>query len=309
MSSAGERNIVPSPGQSRVVFNRSVGSGWFLLRLEEPQIAAAARPGQFVQVLTSGQWSRDPLLRRPFSIYSTDRRSGTYDILYVAVGRGTGWMAALGQSRQASIRAAGAAAVETVESIDVEGPFGNSFSLPAPGARVYLVGGGVGVAPLYFFAREILAAPLPPQVTLCMGARTRGLLQGIEEFRRLPVRAETATDDGSEGFHGRVTELLLDLLAREPDPKQAQVYGCGPQGMNESLRALALRESFWCEICLESLMACGFGICFGCVAPIRKALSGDYYNRRICWEGPVFDARLLHPGIDGLASGQLQEPS
>jgi dihydroorotate dehydrogenase electron transfer subunit len=70
--------------------------------------------------------------------------------------------------------------------------------------------------------------------------------------------------------------------------------------MNDALRALALERGLRCEICLEALMACGFGICFGCVAPVRKAVEGPYYNRRICCEGPVFDARLLSPGIDGL---------
>jgi dihydroorotate dehydrogenase electron transfer subunit len=188
-------------------------------------------------------------------------------------------------------------------SVDIEGPFGNSFSMPGPGDRVYLVGGGVGVAPLYFFARRCLEgvrgdAPAP-EITLCMGARTGAALQGIEEFRRLPMRSEAATDDGSEGFRGRVTELFLSLLEREPDPARVKVYGCGPQAMNESLRAIVVERGIRCEICLESLMGCGFGVCFACVLPIRKETGGEYLNRRICWEGPVFDARLLHPGIDG----------
>jgi dihydroorotate dehydrogenase electron transfer subunit len=184
-------------------------------------------------------------------------------------------------------------------TVDVEGPFGNTFTSPGPEDSVYLVGGGVGVAPLYFLAEEILAATKPPRITLCMGARTRDQLQGIEDFRKLPLRSLTATDDGSEGYHGRVTELCAKLIEEEPKPGLIRVYGCGPQGMNESLRALAVARSFRCEICLEALMACGFGVCFGCVLPIRKEVQGDFYNRRTCWEGPVFDARLLYPGIEG----------
>jgi dihydroorotate dehydrogenase electron transfer subunit len=267
-----------------------VGPGWWLLRLAEPQIAAASRPGTFVEVRCSDSSTRDPLLRRPFSVYRVDRRTGTYDILYVTVGRGTQWMAEIPDSAQSG------------RSLDVEGPFGNTFTPPPPGARVVLVAGGVGVAPLYFLALELLEAARPPSMTLCMGARTKEQLQGIEEFRRLPVAVEAATDDGSEGHHGRVTALLEEILSREADPGRIRIYGCGPQGMNESLRALALERGLWCEICLESLMACGFGICFGCVAPIRKDAGGEYFNRRICWEGPVFDARLLHPGIDGTGS-------
>jgi dihydroorotate dehydrogenase electron transfer subunit len=271
-----------------------VGPGWYVLRLEERSIAAASRPGQFVQIQCADDESHDPFLRRPFSVYDADREAGTYDILYTPVGRGTRWMAELPDGP-----AAGAAG-----RCDIEGPFGNSFTPPAAEHRVYLVGGGVGVAPLYFLARELDAAARAgrggmPRTTLCMGARTRDQLQGIEDFRKLPLRAETATDDGSEGFRGRVTELCAALLDEEPDLSAVRIYGCGPQGMNESLRALATARGVWAEICLESLMACAFGVCFGCVAPIRKELGGEYYNRRICWEGPVFDARLLFPGIAG----------
>ena len=178
-------------------------------------------------------------------------------------------------------------------------PVGNTFSEPRDGDEVHLVGGGVGVAPLYFLAQRLLASARPPEITFCMGARTSEFLQGIDDFRALPIRTEVATDDGSEGFHGRVTELFDRLTREHSAGGNMQVYGCGPQGMNEALRALAAERCMRCEICLESLMGCGFGICFGCVAPIRREVDGEYHNRRICWEGPVFDASLLSPGIEG----------
>lgn len=270
---------------SRVVSNRRVGPGWHVLRLAEPIISRTARAGQFVQVKTTEGGSFDPLLRRPFSVYDVDPTAGTYDILYTAVGRGTRWMARIPDAPG--------------EIVDVEGPFGNTFTAPGASDSVYLVGGGVGVAPLYLFAKEILAGAGPhPGITLCMGARSRAQLQGIDEFRRLPIRCETATDDGSEGFHGRVTHLFDKLCQSERDPSRIRVHGCGPQGMNESLRTIAVERGYRTEICLESLMACGFGVCFGCVLPIRKVPDGDFFNRRTCYEGPVFDARLLHPGIE-----------
>jgi dihydroorotate dehydrogenase electron transfer subunit len=132
-----------------------------------------------------------------------------------------------------------------------------------------------------------------------MGARTRSLLAGIDDFRKLPLDAKVSTDDGSAGFHGLVTDLLASLLEKESNPGRVRVYGCGPQGMNESLRRFLVERRIPGEICLESLMACGFGICFVCVAPIRKEPDGEFFMRRICREGPVFDARLLHPGIVG----------
>jgi dihydroorotate dehydrogenase electron transfer subunit len=274
---------------SRIVSNTRVGPGWYVLRLEEPTLALTSKPGQFVQIRCREGESFDPLLRRPFSVYRVDRERATYDILYTTVGRGTRWMEALPDGPEESGH----------RTVDVEGPFGNTFTLPGSDDSVYLVGGGVGVAPLYFLADAILAATKPPRITLCMGARTREQLQGIEDFRKLPLRAVTATDDGSEGYHGRVTELCAKLIDEEPEPGRIKIYGCGPQGMNESLRALSTTKSLHCEICLEALMACGFGVCFGCVLPIRKEVEGDFYNRRTCWEGPVFDARLLYPGIEG----------
>jgi dihydroorotate dehydrogenase electron transfer subunit len=283
------------PLPSKVVSNNAVGPGWYVLRLKGPEISLGSRPGQFVQIRCADEGSFDPLLRRPFSVYSVDREAETFDILYTTVGRGTRWMASLEGNAGGKV--------------DVEGPFGNTFTPPRPEDHVYLVGGGVGVAPLYFLAQEILSAPTAgtqakmqdarPRLTLCMGARTRSQLQGIEDFRGLPLRAETSTDDGTDGLHGRVTELFEKLVDGEQDLARVRVYGCGPQGMNESLRACLLRRSIRGEICLESLMACGFGVCFGCVLPIRKEPGGEYYNRRTCWDGPVFDARLLHPGIEG----------
>ncbi len=285
------KRAVPRAGRSRVVFNRNVGPGWYLLRLEEPSIARESEPGRFVQILCAEPGALDPLLRRPFSVYDADPDAGTYDILYIVTGRGTRWMASLpGDGRDAAGRDV---------TVDVIGPFGNRFTTPEPRTTAVLVAGGVGVAPLYFFARELCERPDRPEIILCMGARSSPQLQGIDEFRALPIRCEVATDDGSEGFHGVVTALLDRLLDTDLAGvgDRLRVFGCGPTGMNESLRALAVDRGLPCEICLESYMACGFGICFACVAPIAKKVGGELYNRRTCLEGPVFDARLIGAGL------------
>jgi dihydroorotate dehydrogenase electron transfer subunit len=295
---------IPETGPSRVVSNRQVGPGWFLLRLEEPQIARASRPGQFVQVLCAAPGGVDPLLRRPFSVYDSNPRDGTYDLLYTVSGRGTRWMSLLPESgRPRPLR--GVPRGEGLE-VDVIGPFGNRFTPPRKEDLVVLAGGGVGVAPLYFFARELCArAEGPPRTVLCMGARSATQIQGLEDFRKLPIHCEVSTDDGSAGFRGRVTELLAALLdgdLRESLPR-LRLYGCGPTGMNEALRRLAVERQVACEICLEARMACGFGICFACVVPIRKELAGPLYNRRICLEGCVFDAHLLGEGLGTIPLG------
>ncbi|MAM45184.1 MAG: hypothetical protein CMJ91_00620 [Planctomycetes bacterium] len=281
-----------TPAESEVVYNRRIGPGWYVLRLREESISRRSEPGMFVQVLCSEGEAFDPFLRRPFSVYSTDKENGTYDILYTTVGRGTRWMAALPDPETSG-------SGEPPAIVDVLGPLGNTFTMPGKDESVYLVGGGVGVAPLYFLALRLLELPDPPDIHFCMGARTGKFLQGIEDFRQLPIHTHVATNDGSEGFHGFVTDLFLDLWKEGEGAGKARVYGCGPQGMNESLRNLSVDNNLTCEICLESIMACGFGICFGCVAPIRKDPASDFINRRICCEGPVFDSNLLCPGIDG----------
>lgn len=289
---------IPETGPSRVLFNRSVGPGWHLLRLEEPNIAKTSRPGQFVQILCSEANSFDPLLRRPFSVYDVDPQKGTYDILYVVTGRGTDWMSLLSGEGEESF-------------VDVIGPFGNRLTAPASEDTVILVAGGVGVAPMYFFARELCqSTQKPEQIILCMGARGAAQLQGIDDFRQLPIRCEVSTNDGSEGFQGFVTNMLAEMLNGElsgVDPKRLKIYGCGPTGMNDSLRQLSVERKLWCEICLEARMACGFGICFACVVPIRKEIDGPLYNRRICLEGCVFDARLLGEGLGEVPLGNVPE--
>ena len=288
------KRTIPRTGPSKVIFNRNVGPNWFLLRLEEPQIARESTPGQFVQIGCSEPGSLDPLLRRPFSVYDVDIDKGTYDILYVVTGRGTRWMASLPQS--------GHTADGSEVLVDVIGPFGNRFTPPEPDSVVLLVGGGVGVAPLYFYARELcnLTTAKPSQIILCMGARSSAQLQGIDDFRQLPIRSEVATNDGSEGYSGFVTGLLESLLdgdVADVSNDRIRVYGCGPTGMNEALREVAVNRGLRCEICLESYMACGFGICFACVAPIAKEPGGELYNRRVCLEGPVFEAHLIGSGL------------
>jgi dihydroorotate dehydrogenase electron transfer subunit len=296
----------------RVVSNRAVGPDWYVLRLEGEAIARASRPGQFVQILCAAPgltW--DPLLRRPFSVYDADAAAGTFDILYVVTGRGTRWMAELPE-HGAPLPGTGTERGRGVV-VDTIGPFGNRFTTPC-GAEdiVVLVGGGVGVAPLYSFARELTAAgaPTPPRIVLLMGARTESQLQGIDDFRRLPIETHVATNDGSSGHRGVVTELLEHLLEQPEaglEARRLRVYGCGPTGMNASLREVTVRRGLRAEICLESRMACGFGVCFACVVPIRRELGGELYNRRICTEGCVFDARLLASASEMARHGPASE--
>lgn len=236
-----------------------------------------SRPGQFVMVSPgqrSGVERWDPLLPRPMAIYR--RRgggdSGELEILYKVSGRGTALLA------------------ETLagQRVRVVGPLGLGFPDPAEvgAGRPILVGGGTGIASLFdFAARAVRGASEARDVTALLGARTEIDLLGIEDFEALGVSLECATEDGSCGASGLVTELLEARLAADPG---ATVYACGPTAMMERCAEIAAREGARCIVCLENQMACGFGVCLGCAAPV-----GSEGYALVCREGPVFDAAAV----------------
>jgi NAD(P)H-flavin reductase len=222
------------------------------------------QPGQFAMLASAEGWGgghdERPFLPRAFSIARC--RDGEWHFLLEAVGPGTSRLAEL----------------EPGQGLWALGPLGHGFSPPDGGRRALLVGGGAGIAPL-----AILQDSLPSE-------RLGAALLGFRDAERargaaLLADATVATDDGSVGHRGRVTELLERELERDP---QAVVYACGPAAMLEGVRALCERTGTPAQLALEAAMACGFGACFGCAVPLR---GGGYL--RTCLDGPVLDAALL----------------
>jgi len=246
-----------------IIASRRVSETTWVLRFLSPEIAAAGQPGQFLNIRVCD--GSEPLLRRPFSIY---RKEGDeVEILYNVVGKGTALL---------SRRSRG-------ESIDVLGPLGVSFSVEATDfSTAILVAGGLGVAPLPITTSALRAGG--KEIVTLLGARSsaqlvKAHLDGVE----------VATDDGSEGFHGNVVDLLSETL-RNRRPERPRIFGCGPTPMLRALADLALREQVPCEVSLEGPMACGVGICQGCPVPLREP--GKAYAL-VCKDGPVFDARRV----------------
>jgi len=234
-----------------------------------PEAAASALPGQFLHLLC-GQSPGELLyayLRRPLSIYWADRERGVLGLLFRASGAGTGWLAER----------------EEGEEVDFLGPLGRAFPFPREGEAAILVGGGVGIPPLFFLARELVRAGR--EVRAYIGARRRDLLLGVEEFRRLGVEPVLATDDGSLGERGTVM-VPLERDWREGRWK-GQVYACGPPPLVRAVAGL-FPDAY---VSLEERMACGVGACRGCAVPAR---GGGY--RLVCVEGPVFPAREVELG-------------
>lgn len=263
---------------AEVIKQNEVSRGYFRLTLAAPEVAVAARPGQFLHVSCGKTY--DPLLRRPVSIHAVDRQKGEVSLLYRVAGRGTTLLS--GQKEG--------------ESISILGPLGNGFTKPAGNENVFVVAGGIGVAPLYFFLQEL--SELNHNATVLLGASTKEQLICVKEIKDLGHTVLPATDDGSTGHHGTVVELF-DLYSRIPlhscgdyNPDEeltGLVYGCGPAAMLKELCDAIQENGFSGEISLEERMGCGVGACLSCVCKTKDGMDGFRY-RRVCAEGPVFPA-------------------
>jgi dihydroorotate dehydrogenase electron transfer subunit len=172
---------------------------------------------------------------------------------------------------------------------------------PSGAHHLLLVAGGIGYTPFLALAQEALGnkqygdpprkAPRAQRVTFCYGARSADYLAGVEDFERLGIDVRVATDDGSRGHHGFVTDLLRQVLTEEASG-QPHVVCCGPEPMMEAAAGIAREHGASCEVSLETPMACGVGICFTCVAKVKQA-DGTWDYKRTCVDGPVFDAELI----------------
>jgi dihydroorotate dehydrogenase electron transfer subunit len=266
--------------RAAVLENVALARQTYRIRLEAPDLAARIRPGQFLMLRLVGH--NDPLLGRAFALYDTVLEGGgrpvAVDVVYLVVGKVTGLMAALRPG----------------DAVEVWGPLGNGFPDLGELDHVGLVAGGIGQTPFLAHVRELLgtrgyggrpARRTAQRVSLYYGVRTSELAAGVEEFQAAGARVHLASDDGSVGHHGYVT----DLVRLHPPPRH--LVGCGPEPM---LRALARLAGEWkvpCHLSLETPMACGLGICFSCVTAVKVGDGWDY--KRVCVDGPVFDASCL----------------
>ena len=244
----------------------ALGAAYRVMAVSDPDGPDPA-PGQFAMLAAAERWGggRDerPYLARAFSI--ARRLDGECHFLLEDVGPGTRRLCEL----------------EAGERLWVLGPLGVGFTGPADGRRAILVGGGVGIAPLALLQDALHGAGEDVDVAVLLGFRDRARTAG----GALLAGARLASDDGSAGYHGPVTDLLAAELERDG---HAVVYACGPPGMLEAVRAMCAAHGTPAQLALEAGMACGFGACYGCVVPRR---GGGYL--RVCVDGPVIDAAEL----------------
>jgi dihydroorotate dehydrogenase electron transfer subunit len=267
-------------GKATVTSNLLLARDTYCIRLHVPELAQAIRPGQFFMIREPG--TTDPLLGRPFALFDTvldeNGLPAEIDMGYLVVGKLTRLLSSLHPS----------------DAVHVWGPLGNGFP-DLPGVEhVGLVAGGIGQTPFLAYARQLLGGRgyggQPARcgvqcVSLYYGVRSADLVAAVDEFRQAGVTVHLATDDGTLGFHGFVTQLL------EQQDRPQHLVGCGPEPMMRALAALAARWGTPCHLSLETPMACGLGICFSCVTRVQTPEGCDY--RRVCVDGPVFDAKTL----------------
>jgi dihydroorotate dehydrogenase electron transfer subunit len=253
-----------------LVDRQALGGAYALLTFEHPEVAGA-EAGQFGMIQPAHH--ADVTLRRPFSIMDTDPGKGRFSIFLKAIGTG---------SRSVFDLRIG-------ETARVLGPLGHGFSMPAPSERVFLVGGGYGVAPFALFSHRLRAAGA--RFHLFYGGRSASELPLIEELERRGIALTLSTDDGTRGESGRVTGPLLEAL--ESERGDARLYACGPEPMMHAVAKIAEERNLPCEVSLDPWMGCGLGTCLGCVVRIQEPGADKWKNRPACTEGPVFDSRKV----------------
>lgn len=256
MSSKEVRNLVVSE-------NKALNATNFLIRLKSETPLPKLKPGQFINVEIKD--SSDIFLRRPFSIFEIDYLQNSISIIVKILGRGS--------KKLTEIKAG--------DSLSIVFPLGKGFSIPGNGEKILLIGGGSGVAPMLFLAKE---CGLEKQnVNILIGAKTVTDHINVDKYGQYGNLFYT-TEDGSLGERGFVTQ---HSVFKNNIKSYNRIYACGPDAMMKAIAKVAKEENVFCEVSLENLMACGFGVCLCCIEPTIKG------NLCVCTEGPVFNINDL----------------
>lgn len=262
----------PLQVRGEVISMKRVGD-YFQMAIAAPGIADIAKPGQFVALAVGGETAAT-LLRRSFSIYAADVRGvfgGTIEIVFAVQGAGTKWMSQLSPH----------------SFVDVVGPLGVPFPIPATPVKALLIGGGYGAAPLFSLADLLRSRGC--RIEMVLGAATGSRLFGIMEGRRSANQLTLVTEDGSVGLRGIVTDHLDAVVTKS---QTELIYACGPMGMLRAIAIFAKERSISAQCLVEEEMACGIGVCMSCVLPVRGS-DNVIRMTRTCTAGPSFDSESI----------------
>ncbi len=246
-----------------VTENTALNTTNFLIKLSSSAPLPVLKPGQFVNIEIKN--TSEIFLRRPFSVFDVDYEQNTMSLIVKVLGRGSKKLTEIKEG----------------ESLSVIFPLGRGFTYPINGDKILLIGGGSGVAPMLFLAKE--SALKKDYVSLLLGARTAEDHIKVDNYNQFGNLFFT-TEDGSLGEKGFVTQ---HSVFKNNLTNYNKIYACGPDAMMKAIAKEAKKENVFCEVSLENLMACGFGVCLCCIEPTVRG------NLCVCTEGPVFNINDL----------------
>ena len=246
---------------AKVISNEKICEKFYHLRLDATSVARQALPGSFIHIRIAD--GLKPFFRRPFSIY---RAKKYVEILYEVVGEGTAILASKNKN----------------ETLDIFGPLGNTFSMPSKKIKqVVMIAGGIGIAPLFILSDFFKGKRY--DITLLYGGRTKGHVFNFGEFKKNGCKVYVATNDGSVGTKGYVSNLFGKIKIN----KQTMLYTCGPKPMMKMVKLFAHAHNLPAEASCEEIMACGVGTCLGCSIKTTQGF------KTVCNDGPVFDIHKI----------------
>ena len=254
---------MPEVTLAKLVKKEQLKSDIFKFSINAPEITKITKPGQFVEIKVSD--TVDPFLRRPISVYNVDQENGILEFIFRVQGNGTDIL-----SKK-----------EEGDLIDVIGPLGYGTFKYEGYKNIAVLGGGIGVFPLYELAKN---AKKGANVNTYLGFRDKDAVVLEEEFKSVSSNLTITTDDGSYGING----FAINILKEELEKKNIDcIFACGPLVMLKAVQALAAEKNIDCQISLEEKMGCGFGVCVGCAV---KQTGSSYYVH-VCKQGPVFNSK------------------
>ncbi len=252
-----------------IISNEKYNDNLFKIGVFSPYICKEAQLGQFVNVKCANPGTMDPLLRRPFGIFDIEKKFNVFSMLYRVRGKGTRFLSGLKKG----------------DVLDFIGPLGNGIDLSAAKDSILLIGGGIGIAPLYLLAKE--ASRMKKNIFFAAGFKNKDYFMWEEDLIELKINYAIFTEDGTWGEKGLVSDYIWNNLKSFKD---YDVYCCGPRDMLKALKRNYMGTGNKVTALLEEMMACGVGVCNGCVVKVKKGKRGFSY-KKVCKDGPAFDLR------------------
>ena len=253
---------------AEIVKKEKIIENVYKFSIKSKEIAEQAKPGQFLEIKVSE--AQEPFLRRPISIFNIDKKNGILEFIFMIRGKGT---------KILSKREVG-------EKLNILGPLGEGTFTIKEYKNVSIIGGGIGIYPLYELAKQLKEKNV--NVTTYLGFRNKDFVELEDEFNKVSNTLVVSTDDGSYAKKGfGINFLKEDSIKVKPDA----IFACGPLNMLKTVKSFADENNIYVEISLEERMACGIGACLGCAVKVNKNQEEKFLH--VCKNGPVFDAKIV----------------